>query len=157
MYKDREHWSLWTGVEVEGRYAGLQTLFTGAKAVADRVIDVLTTQNAPVHLYVNPHTLVQWDSQELVRVVGAWVRAGRAVTIACWPHQVDHATSVRTRFALRYDVHVMVILDGAHWMDLLHPDDTIRIDKGPYRVLCATVDQFKYTHHDDYKGDTQVM
>jgi hypothetical protein len=138
-----DHWIAWSGIEVEGRFAGLPTLFV-RNARPHHVTAILA--RVEPHLYLNP------EIEPAVRDTLAQraMRQGKVVTLCLRPDQLAaFSTDYRPQ-----NLTVVFDLPAA-----LGSGDSVRIDchSNPPVVLCGAVLSMTRTIRFDYERDKPFL
>lgn len=146
------------GIEVEGRYRGLDTVFCSDQEFIHaqaKIIDVMAEHNS-VHVYISDHNNVVY-----MRSVVAWLEEnGNMVTIE------------RTKMS-KQDLHILELFPSIHVMlniseaenadDVwnLRPTDQIKFHRSVEgesmpQVMCMPVECLYHTKPSEFLGDLKV-
>ena len=144
---------VWSGVEVEGRYKGLKTLFfsgellEGRRAPANRrLLESLGVENF-AHLFLCPDVITSTHKDLIASFVGICRSMDKPVTVAVYPRDFDKLHPfVKNHAHIMLDIH-------AHEAQGLKPSDTIKVETAPYTTLSTTVEQMVATRPEHYDRD----
>lgn len=143
-YKDfsersRTHWR---GVEVEGRLAGLKSLFLTSLSPFPAI-------DAP-HVFLCPTVVQNEEPQAVEAAVVQMLAEGRMVTVAVKPEHCHKLTPW-----VRVKAHIMVDI-SLHGFSWLKPTDTVKVELAPYTTLSSAVNQMVATSPEDYSSDLTI-
>lgn len=141
--REDEDWKMWRGVEVEGRLAGVPTLFMDAGVYLP---DALLEER--VHHYYLTAGCVEESGWEAVIILCRQVE--QPVTLEVTPRQLGDMPAY-----LSERCHIMLSLDVPQ-MSRLKDTDTVKLVMGAYDVFCITPEQMVHTVPSDYLGDERI-
>lgn len=141
-------WRVWEGVEVEGRLRGIRTLFLRFPPSDPGLLDGYD------HIYINS---LWWNNND-----GEYIRflfqKNKLVTLELpqdifpiIPDDLLQACHVVVAFSIGFSISIPV-----HKLELIKPDDEIRLDLAPFLSITSTWRSFTVALPDDYVSDKRL-
>lgn len=138
-----EQWAVWDGVEVEGRLAGVRTLFLWAMPDG---FDPAIVRDYP-HVYFCPAWLDQHGNALIDDALQHAV-----VTVELRPDQLPVLT-----LSQRHRCHLMLTLDiPEDVFYALKPTDTVKLEGGPFRTRSFIVKTGLTSNPTHYQSDRLI-
>lgn len=150
---DQTGWKLWFGIEVEGRYVGVKTIFFRPqcldelnKKFADKKF--IEECSSYPHCYFNPEFLGNEECHVFIRKM---LTLGKFVTLSVTPEIINQLPN-----DLLEKCHLMLVLPVSVFSKL-KKSDTLRIDVGDFENFTVTKTGLLHTVPSDYDEDTKII
>lgn len=143
---DRAKWQAWTGADVEGRLAGIPTLFLAAPTIAvDHVRHITVVKAWCGHILWGTSYLKRfgWDLLQQQLHEGHQYH-----TVEVTPELLDEAPD-----EVAQQCHIMLRLPAPSCWWRLKPTDTVRFDFDHLSVACVGVRHFDRHWPEEYEHD----